>query len=126
MNDEQFYRVTFVRANGFQYETTGRASNEAEAVRLADELLENDERIGISDFLAIISATPFTCPRQIRMSGIHGVERSASANRRRRSGRTRMSTLSVCCSTLPIPTGRARTSGLSMPSRSAGKRPRLK
>lgn len=63
MNDEQFYRVTFVRANGFQYETTGRASNEAEAVRLADELLENVERIGIADFLAIISATPFTCPR---------------------------------------------------------------
>ena len=52
MNDEEFYRVTFVRPNGWRYETTGKARNEAEAVRLADELLENVERIGISDFLA--------------------------------------------------------------------------
>lgn len=52
MSDEQFYRVTFVRPNGWRYETTGKASTEAEAVRLADELLENVERIGISDFLA--------------------------------------------------------------------------
>ena len=51
MSDEQFYRVTFVRPNGWQYETTGRAPNEAEAVRLADELLYV-ERVGISDFLA--------------------------------------------------------------------------
>ena len=53
MSDEQqFYRVTFVRPNGWKYEATGKASNESEAVRLADELLENVERIGISDFLA--------------------------------------------------------------------------
>ena len=52
MSDEQCYRVTFVRPNGWRYEATGRAANEAEAVRLTDELLENVERIGISDFLA--------------------------------------------------------------------------
>jgi hypothetical protein len=30
---------------------TGRAASEADAVRLANESLENVERIGISDFL---------------------------------------------------------------------------
>lgn len=40
MSNQQFYRVTFVRPDGWQYETTGRASSQAEAVRLADELLE--------------------------------------------------------------------------------------
>lgn len=43
--------MTFVRPDGWQYQSTGRASGEADAVRLADELLENVERIGISDFL---------------------------------------------------------------------------
>jgi hypothetical protein len=52
MQDEQFYRVTFVAPSGWQYETTGRASDEVEAVRLADEVLEYVERIGISDYLA--------------------------------------------------------------------------
>jgi hypothetical protein len=51
MTERHFFRVTFVRPDGWQYETTGRASNEAEAVRLADEHLEYVERIGISDFL---------------------------------------------------------------------------
>jgi len=54
MSEGQFYRVTFVRPNGWQYETTGRASNGAEAVRLADERLENVERLGISEFLAAV------------------------------------------------------------------------
>lgn len=47
---EQF-RVTFVSPNGWIYQTTGGASTEAEAVQSADDLLENVERIGISDFL---------------------------------------------------------------------------
>ena len=60
MKDEQFFRVTFVRPDGWQYQTTGRASNEVEAVRLADEVLDYVERIGISDFLAPdgITVTP--------------------------------------------------------------------
>jgi hypothetical protein len=36
----------------WKHETTGRASNESEALRLADDLLEFVERIGMSDFLA--------------------------------------------------------------------------
>ena len=69
MSDEQFYRVTFVRPGGWQYETTGKASNEAEAVRLADELLENVERIGISDFLAAdgVSVRP---PARLRVERV--------------------------------------------------------
>jgi hypothetical protein len=43
--------VTFVRPNGWKYETTGRASSDVEAVRLANETLEHVERVGISDFL---------------------------------------------------------------------------
>lgn len=60
MSESEFYRVTFVRPDGWKYETTGSASNESEAVRLADELLEYVERIGMSDFLAAdgVSARP--------------------------------------------------------------------
>ena len=52
MNRERWFRVTFVRPDGWTYEMTGRASIEVDAVRLADEFLEHVERIGISDFLA--------------------------------------------------------------------------
>ena len=45
------YRVTFVRPDGWQYATTGRAADEADAVRSANDLLEHVERIGISDYL---------------------------------------------------------------------------
>ncbi len=71
MSDEQFYRFTFVRPNGWQYEATGRASNETEAVRRADELLENVERIGISDLLAAdgVSA-PSSAPGASAWNGV--------------------------------------------------------
>jgi hypothetical protein len=51
MSEEEFFRVTFVRPDGCQYETTGRASSEFEAVCLADEVLEHVEGIGIKDHL---------------------------------------------------------------------------
>lgn len=51
VDQERWFRVTFVRPGGWTYETTGRASTEVDAVRLADETLEHVERIGISDFL---------------------------------------------------------------------------
>jgi len=51
MTEEVFFRVTFVRPDGWQYATTGRASDEKDAVRAANDLLENVERIGIADFL---------------------------------------------------------------------------
>jgi hypothetical protein len=46
-----YYRVTFVRPNDCKYELTGRASSEAEAVRLANDRLEYVERVNIADFL---------------------------------------------------------------------------
>lgn len=50
--DEEWFRVTHVSPGGVKYETTGRATSDAEAVRLADETLEYVERIGISDHLS--------------------------------------------------------------------------
>jgi hypothetical protein len=49
--EDSLYRVTFVRPNGWQYATTGRAVDERDAVRAANEVLEHVERIGIADFL---------------------------------------------------------------------------
>ncbi len=46
-----WYRVTFTAPSNYEYQVTGQASGESEAVRLADELLEHVERIGISDYL---------------------------------------------------------------------------
>jgi hypothetical protein len=43
-----WYRVTLRSPTGYQYEMTGQASSEAEAVRLADHTLEYVERVGIS------------------------------------------------------------------------------
>ena len=51
MASEDYFRVTFVRPDGWQYQTTGRASSEVEAVRLANDMLEYVERVGITDFL---------------------------------------------------------------------------
>lgn len=48
---KDFYRVRFVRPDGWQYEMTGQASGETEAVRLANDHLEYVERVGIADFL---------------------------------------------------------------------------
>lgn len=50
-SDTSLFRVTYIAPSGFKYETTGKAPSEVEAVRLADELLEYVERIGISDHL---------------------------------------------------------------------------
>lgn len=49
-----------VSPDGWHYQTTGQAASEAEAVRLADEVLEHVERVGISDFLEPdgLSVTP--------------------------------------------------------------------
>jgi hypothetical protein len=51
VTQRQHFRVTFVAPNGWTYQTTGQASTEAEAIQSADDLFENVERIGISDFL---------------------------------------------------------------------------
>lgn len=51
MPEDAFFRVTFVRPDGWKYATTGRAASEKDAVRLANEHLELVERIGISDYL---------------------------------------------------------------------------
>ena len=50
MSDDSNFRVTFVRPDGWQYATTGRAADEADAIRSANDLLEHTERIGISDY----------------------------------------------------------------------------
>ena len=49
MAEEAFFRVTFVRPGGWRYQLTGRASDEAQAVRRADDVLEYVERVGIAD-----------------------------------------------------------------------------
>ena len=51
MPEDTLFRVTFVRPDGWKYAATGRAVSEKDAVRLADDLLEHVERIGISDYL---------------------------------------------------------------------------
>ena len=51
MTHEDYFRVTFVRPDGWKYETTGRASSDEEAVSLANNMLEYVERVGIADFL---------------------------------------------------------------------------
>lgn len=51
MPEDTYFRVTLVRPDGWQYATTGRAANEADAIRSANEVLEYVERIGISDYL---------------------------------------------------------------------------
>ena len=60
MNAERWYRVAFVAPLGWKYEITGKASSEVEAVRLADDMLEYVERIGIKDYLqpSGLSVTP--------------------------------------------------------------------
>jgi hypothetical protein len=47
----KWFRVTFVAPNGWKYEMTGQARTDVEAVSLADDMLENVERIGIKDYL---------------------------------------------------------------------------
>lgn len=51
MPEDSNFRVTFVRPDGWQYATTGRAANEEDAIRSANDLLEYVERVGISDYL---------------------------------------------------------------------------
>lgn len=51
MAEETFFRVTFARPDGWEYATTGRASSEKDAVRLAHDFLEHVERVGIADYL---------------------------------------------------------------------------
>jgi hypothetical protein len=51
MSEDSNFRVTFVRPDGWQYATTGRAANEEDAVRSANDMLKYVERIGISDYL---------------------------------------------------------------------------
>jgi hypothetical protein len=52
-----WFRVTFVKPNGYTYEATGRAASPEEAVRLADETIEYVERVGISDVLSEVGLT---------------------------------------------------------------------
>ncbi|HEV2122855.1 MAG TPA: hypothetical protein VGW38_08785 [Chloroflexota bacterium] len=47
-----WYRVTFTHPDGFTYAANGQAESAAEAVQLADRMLEYVERIGISDYLS--------------------------------------------------------------------------
>ncbi|MEP7739741.1 hypothetical protein ABKW28_19015 [Nocardioides sp. 31GB23] len=51
MSQDAYFRVTFVRPDGLQDATTGRATDKADAIRSANEALEHFERIGISDYL---------------------------------------------------------------------------
>jgi hypothetical protein len=51
MSEGSNFRVTFVRPDGWQYVTTGRAANEEDAIRSANELLEHVERICIGGYL---------------------------------------------------------------------------
>lgn len=67
--DQSQFRVTYTAPSGFKYEMTGKATSEAEAVRLADETLEHIERLGISDHLRD-DGTTVNPPAQLRVDRI--------------------------------------------------------
>jgi hypothetical protein len=69
VDDEEWFRVTYVSPSGVKYETTGKATSEAEAVRLADETLEYVERVGISDHLSA-DGTTVRAPAQLQVERI--------------------------------------------------------
>ena len=49
MISDQWFRVTCSPPSGFRFAVTGRASSDADAVRIADETVEYVSRTGISD-----------------------------------------------------------------------------
>jgi hypothetical protein len=69
VDDAEWFRVTNVSPSPVGYETTDKATSDAEAVRLADETLEYVERIGISDHLSA-DGTTVRPPAQLHVERI--------------------------------------------------------